>query len=379
MRSGLSRMDIQGRIRELVEVLFANIPSGVGSHRKDLKLNREEERRVLKKGARWAVERGFGSAEDLDHIEEQGCIEGADPDRVSEKAMERGRAQLGTLGSGNHFVEVGYVEEVFDEEVAQALKLWKDQVTVIVHTGSRGLGHQVCDDYIRVMMNAARKYQIELPDPQLCCAPVSSPEGKEYLEAMACAANFAFTNRQMISHWVRETFEQVFRKSPKELKLDLIYDVCHNIAKIETHTVNEKKMKLCVHRKGATRAFPPNHPDIPSDYQSIGQPVLIPGDMGRCSYVLVGTERAMGETFGSTCHGAGRVMSRHQAIKAAKGRSVTRELEEKGIIVKGASRGTIVEEIPDAYKDVNDVVNVVHHAGISRKVVKLVPMGVIKG
>ncbi len=379
MRSGLSRTDIQERVRELVETLFVNIPSGVGSHRKDLKLSREEERRVLKKGARWAVEKGFGSSEDLDHIEEHGCIEGGDPDRVSERAMERGRAQLGTVGSGNHFVEVGYVAEVFDETIARTLGLWKDQATVIVHTGSRGLGHQVCDDYIRIMLDAARKYKIELPDPQLCCAPISSPEGERYLQAMACAANFAFANRQMITHWVRETFEQVFKKGPKDLKLDLIYDVCHNIAKIETHSVNGKKKKICVHRKGATRAFPPDHPDIPSDYKPTGQPVLIPGDMGRCSYVLVGTERAMEETFGSTCHGAGRVMSRHQAIKAAKGRAITRELEDKGIIVKGASRGTIVEEIPDAYKDVNDVVNVVHQAGISRKVAKLVPMGVIKG
>jgi len=379
MRSGLSRTDIQRRLRELVEALFINIPSGVGSHRKDLKLNREEERRVLKKGAKWAVEKGFGSSEDLDHIEEHGCIEGGNPDRISDKAMERGKAQLGTVGSGNHFVEVGYVAEVFDEDIARGLGLSKDQATVIVHTGSRGLGHQVCDDYIRVMLDAARKYQIELPDPQLCCAPVSSPEGQGYLEAMACAANFAFTNRQMITHWVRETFEQVFHKGPRDLKLDLIYDVCHNIAKIEVHTVDGKKKKLCIHRKGATRAFPPNHPDIPSDYQSTGQPVLIPGDMGRCSYVLVGTERAMEETFGSTCHGAGRVMSRHQAMKVAKGRAILRELEDKGIVVKGASRGTIVEEIPDAYKDVNDVVNVVHHAGISRKVAKLVPMGVIKG
>jgi len=379
MRSGLSRKDIQGNMKGLVEALFINIPSGVGSHRKDLKLNREEERKVLKKGAKWAVERGFGSARDLEHIEEQGCIEGADPDRVSDKAMERGRAQLGTVGSGNHFVEVGYVAEVFDEEAARSLGLWKDQVTVLVHTGSRGLGHQVCDDYIRVMMDAARKYQIELPDPQLCCAPVSSPEGRKYLEAMACAANFAFTNRQMITHWVRETFEQFFQMGPRDLKLDLIYDVCHNIAKIETHTVNGEKKKLCVHRKGATRAYPPNHPDVPEDYESIGQPVLIPGDMGRCSYVLIGAEGAMRETFGSTCHGAGRVMSRHQAVKAAKGRAITRELEEKGIIVKGASRGTIVEEIPDAYKDVTDVVNVVHHAGISLKVAKLVPLGVIKG
>jgi len=379
MRSGLSRTEIQGRMRGLVDALFANIPSGVGSHRKDFKLNREEERRVLKKGAKWAVERGFGTPEDLDHIEEQGCIEGGDPDRISEKAIERGKAQLGTLGSGNHFVEVGYVAEVFDEAIAQTLGLWRDQVTILVHTGSRGLGHQVCDDYIRVMLDAAKKYQIELPDAQLCCAPVLSTEGRRYLEAMACAANFAFTNRQMITHWVRETFEQVFQKGPRDLKLDLIYDVCHNIAKIETHTVKGEKKKFCVHRKGATRAFPPNHPDIPTDYRSIGQPVLIPGDMGRCSYVLVGTERAMEETFGSTCHGAGRVMSRHQAIKVAKGRAIARELEDKGIIVKGASRGTIDEEIPDAYKDVTDVVNVVHHAGISLKVVKLVPMGVIKG
>ena len=379
MRSGLSRTEIQGRVREVVDALFTNIPSGVGSHRKDLKLGREEERRVFVKGARWAIERGFGSEEDLEHIEERGCIGGADPDSVSEKAMERGRAQLGTLGSGNHFIEVGYVAEVYDENVAQMMSLRKDQVTVFVHTGSRGLGHQVCDDYIRVMLDASKKYKIELPDAQLCCAPVSSPEGEQYLQAMACAANFAFTNRQMITHWVRETFEQVFKKGPRDLQLGLIYDVCHNIAKIETHTVDGMKRKLCVHRKGATRAFPPGHSDVPMDYRSIGQPVLIPGDMGRYSYVLAGTQRAMEETFGSTCHGAGRVMSRHQAMKAAKGRTISRELEDKGIVVRGASRGTIVEEIPEAYKDVQDVVNVVHHAGISRKVAKLVPMGVIKG
>jgi tRNA-splicing ligase RtcB len=379
MRSGLSRKDIQGRVRELVDALFINIPSGVGSHRKDLKLGREEEKKVFMKGARWAVEKGFGTEGDLEHIEERGCINGADPNQVSERALERGRAQLGTLGSGNHFVEVGYVAEVYDEAAAGTMGLRKDQVTVFVHTGSRGMGHQVCDDYIRVMLDASKKYRIELPDPQLCCAPVSSAEGQRYLGAMACAANFAFTNRQMITHWVRETFEQVLKMSPRDLKLDLIYDVCHNIAKIETHTVNGGKKRLCVHRKGATRAFPPNHPEVPAEYRSVGQPVLIPGDMGRCSYVLVGTERAMEETFGSTCHGAGRVMSRHQAMKVAKGRAITRELEDKGIIVRGASRGTITEEISEAYKDVNDVVNVVHHAGISRKVVKLIPMGVIKG
>ena len=379
MRSGLSRTDIQGRIKELVETLFVNIPSGVGSHRKDLRLKREEERQVLRKGARWAIERGYGDESDLEYIEEGGCLEGADPEEVSDRAMERGKDQLGTLGSGNHFVEVGYVAEIFDERIAREMGLWKDQVTVFVHTGSRGLGHQVCDDYIRIMMDAARKYEIHLPDPQLCCAPVSSEEGERYLRAMAGAANFAFTNRQMISHWVRETFEGVFQRGPRDLKLELIYDVCHNIAKIETHTVQGQRKRVCVHRKGATRAFPPGHPEVPKRYQAIGQPVLIPGDMGRCSYVLAGTGKAMEETFGSTCHGAGRLMSRHQAVKAAKGRSIAREMEDRGIFVRGASRGTLVEEIPEAYKDVNDVVNVVHQAGISKKVAKLVPMGVIKG
>ena len=379
MRSGLSRKEIEGKVHELVEALFVNIPSGVGSRRKDLKLNREEQRQVLRKGARWAVERGYGDSSDLEHIEAEGCLQGADPEEVSERAMERGRDQLGTVGSGNHFVEVGYVAEVFDEKVSQALGLWKDQVTVFVHTGSRGLGHQVCDDYIRVMMDAARKYRIELPDPQLCCAPVSSAEGERYFRAMASAANFAFANRQMISHWVRETFEQVLGMAPKDLKLGLVYDVCHNIAKIETHTVKGERRKVCVHRKGATRAFPPGHPEIPERYRSVGQPVLIPGDMGRCSYVLVGTEKAMEETFGSTCHGAGRLMSRHQATKAARGRDIVKELEARGITVKGASRGTVVEEIPEAYKDVNDVVNVVHQAGISKRVAKLMPLGVIKG
>jgi tRNA-splicing ligase RtcB (3'-phosphate/5'-hydroxy nucleic acid ligase) len=379
MRSGLSRADVQGRVKELVQALFVNIPSGVGSHRKDLKLSRQEQRQVLLKGATWAVNQGFGTDSDLEHIEENGCISGGDPEEVSDRALERGKAQLGTLGSGNHFVEVGYVAEVFDDPAARAMGLWKDQVTVFVHTGSRGLGHQVCDDSIRVMLDAAKRYGIDLPDPQLCCAPVSSPEGRRYLAAMACAANFAFANRQMISHWVKETFEQVLRRGPKDLKLGLVYDVCHNIAKMETHVVDGEKKKVCVHRKGATRAFGPGHPDIPAGYRSVGQPVLIPGDMGRCSYVLVGTERAMKETFGSTCHGAGRVMSRHQAIKAARGRAIGRELEDKGIFVRGASLGTIAEEIPEAYKNVTEVVDVVHRAGIGRKVVKLVPMGVIKG
>ena len=379
MRSGLSRQDISARIKELVETLFRNIPSGVGSRRKDLRLSREEETKVFVKGARWAIEKGYGLAADLEHIEEKGAIEGADPHAVSERALERGRSQLGTLGSGNHFVEVGYVAEVYDEELADALRLKEDQVTVIVHTGSRGMGHQVCDDYIKVMLQAAAKYRIELPDRQLCCAPIGSNEGKRYWAAMACAANFAFANRQMITHWVRETFERVMRMGPKRLQLDLIYDVCHNIAKFEDHEVDGHRKRVCVHRKGATRAFPPGHSDIPEDYRDIGQPVLIPGDMGRCSYVLVGTEKAFGDTFGSTCHGAGRVMSRHQAKRVAKGRAIVRELEDKGIIVRSAGRATIDEEISEAYKDVTDVVDVVHHAGISKKVAKLVPMGVIKG
>jgi tRNA-splicing ligase RtcB (3'-phosphate/5'-hydroxy nucleic acid ligase) len=362
-----------------VAALFQNIPSGVGSKRKDLKLAPKELSRVLEKGVRWTIENGYGSPEDAGHIEAQGCIPGADPDRVSERALERGRAQLGTVGSGNHFVEVGWVDEVFDEKAAALLGLHKDQMTVLVHTGSRGLGHQVCDDYIKVMLQASRKYGIELPDPQLCCAPVDSPEGKRYLAAMACAANFAFVNRQVITHWIRESFEQVFQLGPRDLRLDLIYDVCHNMAKMETHDVGGVKKHLCVHRKGATRAFPPGHPEVPLSYRSVGQPVLIPGDMGRCSYVLLGTQHGFRETFGSACHGAGRLMSRHQAKKAAKGRSIVRELEDLGILVKGASRATIVEEIPEAYKDVNDVVNVVQGAGIARKVVKLRPIGVIKG
>lgn len=379
MRSGLSREEVESEIRTLVDALFSNIPSGVGSHRKDLKLSPRELAKVLRNGVNWAIENGFGTTEDLEHIEGRGRIPDADPAKVSDRAMERGKGQLGTLGSGNHFVEVGYVEEIYDEEVARAMGLQKDRSTVLVHTGSRGLGHQVCDDYIRVMLGASRKYGIELPDPQLCCAPIDSSEGRDYLAAMAAAANFAFVNRQMITHWVRETFEQVFKKGPRDLGLELIYDVCHNMAKIETHEVEGEKRRLCVHRKGATRAFPPGHPEIPREFKETGQPVLIPGDMGRCSYVLVGTERGFRETFGSTCHGAGRVMSRHQAIKAAKGRSIARELEGKGIVVRGASKGTLVEEIPEAYKDVNDVVNVVHEAGIARKVVRLRPLGVIKG
>jgi tRNA-splicing ligase RtcB len=336
-------------------------------------------KRVLTSGVAWTLENGYGKAEDQAQTEANGCIENADPAKISDRALERGKAQLGTLGSGNHFLEVGFVEEIYDPETASVMGLEKDQATVLIHTGSRGLGHQVCDDYLSVMLQASKRYGIDLPDRQLCCAPVDSKEGKDYLGAMAGAANFAFVNRQMIMHWTRETFGHVFQKRIQDLQLELVYDVCHNIAKIETHQVEGTKTTLCVHRKGATRAFPPGHPDIPEKYRSIGQPVLVPGDMGRYSFVLVGTAAGYRETFGSACHGAGRILSRGQAKRAAKGRAVVRELEDRGILVKGASKRTLNEEISEAYKDVDNVVNVLHQAGISKKVVKIAPLVVIKG
>ncbi|MHC5080106.1 MAG: RtcB family protein, partial [Planctomycetota bacterium] len=309
-------------------------------------------------------------------IEEGGRIEGADPSAVSPRALDRGRPQLGSLGSGNHFVELGVVDRVFDAKVADRFGLSEGQVLVMIHTGSRGLGHQVCDDSIREMFEASRRYKIDLPDRQLCSAPLRSPEGKRYLSAMAAAANYAFANRQLIAHWTRLTFQQVLGK---EAGLSVLYDVAHNIAKIETHEVEGKVRRLCVHRKGATRAFGPGHLDVPSAYRDVGQPVLIPGDMGRYSFILAGTEGAMRESFGSACHGAGRVMSRKGAIRAGKGRNLLREMEERGVKVKAASRGTLAEEMPEAYKDVSEVVEVVHAAGIGKKVVRIKPMGCIKG
>jgi len=379
MRSVLSVDEARGHVKEIVDSLYTNIPSGLGSHRKDLKLSRDELKKVLRKGAGWAVEKGYGSQEDLTFIEDGGRLDYADPDIVSDRAYERGKDQLGTLGSGNHFVEVGFVQEVYDTHAAEAFGLFEGQVTVMIHTGSRGLGYQICDDNIREMIKASGKYGISLPDKQLCCAPVESVEGKRYLSAMAAAANYAFANRQMIMHWVRETFEGVFGTSQGKLGLSLVYDVCHNIAKIEKHTVNKRETEVCVHRKGATRAFPPGNPAVPERFRAVGQPVLIPGDMGRASYVLRGTEKAMEETFGSTCHGAGRVMSRSQAIKFSKGRSIYKEMETRGVYVKAASRETLAEEAPEAYKDVSKVVNVVHNAGISCLVAKIVPLGSIKG
>ncbi len=379
MRSNLYKDDIMDKIGKLVNGLFENIPTGLGSHRKDMKLSDMEMREVCYQGAKWAIDQGFGYQEDLEYIEEKGAMEPADDSNISAKAFKRGNNQLGTLGSGNHFIELSYVSEVYDRKAADQMGLSLDHITVSVHTGSRGFGYQICDDYIKEMDKAARKYGFELPDRQLCCAPVSSKEGRQYLGAMGAAANFAFCNRQIISHWVRETFEKYLKISPKDHDLRLVYDVAHNMAKIEDHLVDGKKKKLCVHRKGATRAFPPNHPDIPKAYQEIGQPVLVPGDMGRYSYVLVGSELAFGETFGSCCHGAGRVLSRHKAKKLAKGRKIEDELRKKNIIVKAKGRGTLDEEMPDAYKDVNDVVNVVDGAGLAKKIVQLRPLGVIKG
>jgi len=378
LRTQLHRDEIAPKVKELVNALFAQVPTGVGSKGK-IRFSREDEKGVLKKGARWAVEAGYGQPEDLLHTEAGGCLEGADPEVISSKAYERGRPQQGTLGSGNHFLEIQYVQEIYDEKVASAFGLFKDQVTVMIHSGSRGFGHQVCTDYLVEMEAAVRKYGISLPDRQLACAPLSSPEGRNYLAAMKAAANYAWANRQCLMYWTEQVLLDRLKISPRALGISLIYDVAHNIVKIEEHLVNGKKMKLTVHRKGATRAFPPGHPEVPEAYREVGQPVLIPGDMGRASFVLVGTERAMQETFGSTCHGAGRVMSRHQAIRAAKGRAIHRELEDKGIYVETAGRETLKEEMPEAYKDVVEVVDVVHNAGISRRVAKLRPMGVIKG
>jgi tRNA-splicing ligase RtcB (3'-phosphate/5'-hydroxy nucleic acid ligase) len=375
LKTNLKIDDIKKRLTPLVKELYKNIPSGVGS-KGSIKLSSQEEKKVLTMGAAWAIQNGYGFEKDLDKIEENGTLENADPDLISDHALQRGRAQLGTLGSGNHFVEIGAVREVFDEQTAKVLGLEKDQVTLIIHTGSRGFGHQVCEDYIKIMQRASSKYGIDLPDRQLCCAPIQSEEGQNYLTAMKCAVNFSFGNRQMITHWAREAFQNVLGSF---VQMDVVYEVAHNIAKIEEHIINGKKQKICVHRKGATRAFGPHHPQIPEDYHSIGQPVLIPGDMGRYSYVLVGTQNAMHETYGSTCHGAGRKMSRRQAKKSAHGRSIEKELLAKGIVSMASSRATMSEEISEAYKDVSEVVDIVHSAGISSKVVKLIPLGVIKG
>ncbi|HEV8643657.1 MAG TPA: RtcB family protein [Methylomirabilota bacterium] len=365
LRTELGQAEVVPRVASLVDALFAAIPTGVGSQGR-VKLGARELRQVMEAGAAWAVGQGWGEGDDVERLESNGCIPGAQPEHVSEHALERGRRQLGTLGSGNHFLEVEVVDEVYDEAAAAPLGLSEGAVTVLIHTGSRGLGHQVCTDSLRLTERALKRYGIAVPDRQLACAPVDSEEARTYLGAMRAAANFAFANRQVITHWAREAFTRTLGLTPHQLGMRTVYDVAHNIAKEEEHEVNGQRRRLLVHRKGATRAFP-------------GQPVLVPGDMGRYSFVLLGTEVAMRETFGSTCHGAGRVMSRTAAVKAARGRSIARELEGQGVLARATGRDALAEEMPEAYKDVKDVVEVVHRFGISTRVARLRPIAVIKG
>ncbi len=379
LRTGLTQEEVRGRLGRLMDRLFDSVPAGVGAGYERFRLSPTDIRAVLERGAEWAVDEGFGEEGDLRRTEAGGRIEGADPGDVSDRAVQRGRDQLGTVGSGNHFIELGHVDEVYDEAAATRLGLEPGTVTIFIHSGSRGLGYQVCDDFIRVMMDAADRYGIDLPDRQLVCAPLGSPEADRYMRAMSAAANYAFANRQMMSFRVRQVFEEVFGRAWQQLGMTLVYDVAHNIAKWETHQVDGQERRVCVHRKGATRAFPPRHPEIPDTYRDLGQPVLIPGDMGRYSYVLLGTDGAFRETFGSSCHGAGRTMSRRQAKKSVRGRDLRAEFRDRGIEVRASSLSTVAEEVPEAYKDVADVVDVVDGAGIGRKVVRLRPMGVLKG
>jgi tRNA-splicing ligase RtcB len=378
IRTNLTVSELKEKKELLTNKIYSVIPCGVGSE-SNLNLSFSTLRNVLKDGSSWAVRNGFGWEEDLEYTEENGRMEGVNPEIVSNRALERGKQQLGTLGAGNHFIEIQKVSEVFDKKAADAFGLEVDSLTVMIHTGSRGLGHQICSDWVKNLIKTKRKFNVDIPDEQLIYAPFDSKEGQEYLSAMRAAANFAWANRQIILARLRESFSEVFGKSAESLGMNLIYDVAHNIAKVENHNVDGKIKKLCVHRKGATRAFPPGHPDIPSKYAEFGQPVLIPGDMGTASYILLGTQKAMEETFGSTCHGAGRVLSRKKAMQATGGRNITTELKEKGIYVRAKSIKTIREEAPEAYKDIDEVVNVVELAGLSKKVVKMVPLAVIKG
>src|SRR6056297_2942579 len=378
IRSNLKFQDIKDKMPEIIEELYRKIPSGVGSEG-IIRLNSQEIRKVLSEGAQWAVKKGYGEKEDITYTEENGRMTQANPDIISNKAIQRGLSQLGTLGSGNHFLEVQVIDQIYQPEIAQQMGLEEGMITLLIHTGSRGFGHQVCTDHLSVMQKAVQRYHISLPDKQLACAPVHSPEGEKYYQAMSCAANFAWANRQCIMHWAREVFSKIFHISSERLGLKLVYDVAHNIAKIEVHHYNGKSVKLCVHRKGATRAFPPQHPELPLKYKEIGQPVLIPGDMGRFSFCSVGTKKAMDETFGSTCHGAGRVMSRGEARREVKNRDIVDELRAEGILIKARSRATLAEEISAAYKDVSEVVDVMDKSGISKKVARMRPLGVIKG
>lgn len=368
--------DIEAKKEKLIHALFEHVPSGTGvSGFRKVKL--KEMNSVLLQGMSWAIEEGYGLPEDQLCAEQQGCLQGADPEAVSQEAKKRGSDQLGTLGAGNHFLEVQVVEKIMDTKMAHSFGLFENQIVVMIHTGSRGLGHQVCSDFLKIMGAAMAKYKIEVPDRQLACIPIRSKEGQAYLSAMRGAANFAFANREVITHLVREAFRKIFSLPPEQITL--LYDVCHNIAKEEQHVVKGKKRKLLVHRKGATRAFPSGHPELPEKYRSVGQPVIIPGDMGRNSYVLVGTEKALEKSFGSTCHGAGRRLSRHQARKKIQGKQLLQQLREKGIFVQARNKKLVSEEAPEAYKDVNDVVAVCEKAGLSRIVARLRPVGCVKG
>jgi len=378
LKTNLTLEDVEDKISKIVDGLYKNVPSGVGS-KGEIKVSHQEEERLLLQGAKWAVSRGLGVKEDLESCEENGAIEGADLDSVSERAYERGKQQAGTLGSGNHFLEVQCIEDIFDRTVADSLGLFIGQITVMIHSGSRGFGYQVCDDSIRVMVKCLDKYHIRVPDRQLACAPVNSPEAKNYIGAMRAAANYAWVNRQVLMHLTRLSFEKIFSKSWRNLGMYLIYDVAHNIGKFEKYEIDGKVKELFVHRKGATRAFGPENPELPQKYRQIGQPVIIPGDMGSASYLLVGTKKAEEESFGSTCHGAGRVKSRHEAIRTVDFNGLINQLRSKGIEVRATGKKTILEEAPSAYKNVDEVVGVVHKAGLSRKVCRMRPLCVVKG
>ncbi len=378
LRSNLSEDNVRSKLKELVTDLFSSIPSGVGS-KGAVKLSHSQLDEVLANGVNWAIDNGYGSSNDADVCEENGRIANADPNKVSDKARKRGAPQLGSLGSGNHFLEVQKVSEIHDEEAAKRMGISEGTITVLIHCGSRGFGHQVCSDYLRVSEQALEKYDIHLADRELACVPNNSEEGNSYRKAMFAALNFAWSNRQMITHWTRKSFERVFNQSESDLDMKLVYDVAHNIAKVEKHKVDGKERKLVVHRKGATRAFPSNREEVPFKYRDIGQPVLIPGSMGTASWILLGQSNSMNLSFGSTAHGAGRTMSRSRARRNFTENDVKKSLTDKGIFIKALTRDGVVEETPQAYKDVDAVVNVSHNLGIATKVAKLVPIGVIKG
>jgi len=378
IQTNLTFQNIKHKTAKLADALYAHIPAGVGSKGK-IKISTAEQRKIGLLGAKWAVSKGLGVNEDLECCEEQGAITNANPDNVSSHAYLRGRQQIGTLGSGNHFVEVQIIDKIFNPQIAEKLDLSKNQITIMIHSGSRGLGHQICTDYLKTMINCSSKYKFSLPDSQLACAPLNSPEAKQYVGAMNSAANYAWANRQALTHLVRTSFEKIFSDSWQNLKMNLIYDVAHNVAKFETHSINNKQKTLCVHRKGATRSLGPNNCQLPKKYLSIGQPVIIPGSMGSSSYLLVGTKQAEMESFSSTCHGAGRRMSRLAALKTVDFKSLINDLAAKGIELRAANKRIITEEAPSAYKDIHDIVDIVDSAGLSQKVCRMRPLCVIKG